>query len=47
MTTSTVSSHASVEDRQTIGERARENTPISVSGRTGRRRPGGPTLSSC
>ena len=29
MTTSTVSSHSSVEDRQTIGEQARENTPIS------------------
>ena len=29
MTTSTVSSHSGVEDRQTIGERARENTPIS------------------
>ena len=30
MTTSTVSSHADVEDRQAIGERARENTPISA-----------------
>jgi uncharacterized protein (DUF2252 family) len=29
MTTSTVSSHTGVEDRQAIGERARENTPIS------------------
>ena len=29
MTTSTVSSRSSVEDRQTIGEQARENTPIS------------------
>jgi uncharacterized protein (DUF2252 family) len=30
MTTSTVPSHNSVEDRQAIGERARENTPIST-----------------
>ena len=30
MTTSTVSSDISVEDRQAIGERARENTPISA-----------------
>jgi uncharacterized protein (DUF2252 family) len=30
MTTSTVPSHTSVEDRQAIGERARENTPISA-----------------
>jgi uncharacterized protein (DUF2252 family) len=29
MTTSTVSRHTSVEDRQAIGERARESTPIS------------------
>ena len=29
MTTSTVPSHSSVEDRQAIGERARENTPLS------------------
>jgi uncharacterized protein (DUF2252 family) len=29
MTTSTVPSHTSVEDRQAIGERARENTPLS------------------
>jgi uncharacterized protein (DUF2252 family) len=29
VTTSTVSSHTSIEDRQAIGERARENTPIS------------------
>jgi len=29
MTTSTVPSHTSVEDRQAIGEQARENTPIS------------------
>jgi len=30
MTTTTVPSHTSVEDRQAIGERARENTPISA-----------------
>jgi uncharacterized protein (DUF2252 family) len=30
MTTSTLPSHTSVEDRQAIGERARENTPISA-----------------
>jgi len=30
MTTSTLPRHTSVEDRQTIGERARENTPISA-----------------
>jgi uncharacterized protein (DUF2252 family) len=30
MTTSTVPSHSSVEDRQAIGEQARENTPISA-----------------
>jgi uncharacterized protein (DUF2252 family) len=30
MTTSTVPSHTSVEDRQAIGERAREQTPISA-----------------
>jgi uncharacterized protein (DUF2252 family) len=30
MTTSTVSSHTGVEDRQAIGEQARENTPISA-----------------
>jgi uncharacterized protein (DUF2252 family) len=30
MTTSTVPSHTSVEERQSIGERARENTPISA-----------------
>jgi uncharacterized protein (DUF2252 family) len=30
MTTSTVPSHTSVEDRQAIGERARDNTPISA-----------------
>jgi uncharacterized protein (DUF2252 family) len=30
MTTSTVPSHTSVEDRRAIGERARENTPISA-----------------
>jgi uncharacterized protein (DUF2252 family) len=29
MTTSTVPSHSSVDDRQAMGERARENTPIS------------------
>src|SRR5215213_11969151 len=29
MTTSTVPSHTSVEDRQAIGERAREQTPLS------------------
>jgi uncharacterized protein (DUF2252 family) len=29
MTTSTVPSHSSVEDRQTIGEQARENVPLS------------------
>ena len=29
MTTSTVSSHTSVEDRQAIGERARDDTPLS------------------
>src|SRR5512132_3990066 len=29
MTTSTVPSHTSVEDRQAIGEQARENTPLS------------------
>ena len=29
MTTSTASSHPSVEDRQAIGERVRENTPLS------------------
>ena len=29
MTTSTVSSHTSVQDRQAIGERARERTPLS------------------
>jgi uncharacterized protein (DUF2252 family) len=32
MTTSTVPNHTSVEDRQAIGERARENTPISAQG---------------
>jgi uncharacterized protein (DUF2252 family) len=30
MTTSSVRSHTSVEDRQAIGERARDNTPISA-----------------
>src|SRR6187549_1663882 len=30
MTTSTLPRHTSVEDRQTIGEQARENTPISA-----------------
>jgi hypothetical protein len=30
MTTTTVPSHTSVEDRQAIGDRVRENTPISA-----------------
>jgi hypothetical protein len=30
MTTSTIPSHTSVEDRQAIGERAREQTPLSA-----------------
>ena len=30
MTTSLAPRHTSVEDRQTMGERARENTPISA-----------------
>ena len=34
MTTSTVPSHSSVEDRQAIGERAREYAAV-VSGRLG------------
>ena len=29
MTTSTASSHPGVQDRQAIGERVRENTPLS------------------
>ncbi len=35
MATSIVSSDTSVEDRQAIGERARDHTPLSSSGRLG------------
>ena len=47
MTTSTVCSDTSVEDRQAIGERARDEYADLRLRPTGRRRPGGPTRSSC
>ena len=47
MTTSTVNSDISVEDRQAIGERARERYADRRLRPTGSRRPGGPTRLSC
>ena len=46
MATSIVSSDTSVEDRQAIGERARDVRRCHLR-LTGSRRPGGPTRLSC